>query len=155
MASYVKNTSISDSEGSSCGSDQDYEPFNGSRIGTRNRRQSKTIAENENIPNGVSQWNFKKSMDGAEKRPKRQPKCFSRNALMARENRLKKKMYIENLEREVLCLKADNKKMNGVVENQSFLIAELRKEIKYLKSVLANSADISRLIRNINQNTGR
>lgn len=148
MASY-ENTNISDTEGSS--SDQDYEPYNSGR----KRRRSKMISEIEkNISNGVSQWNFKKTMEGTEKRPKRQPKCFSRNALMARENRLKKKMYIENLEREVLCLKADNKKMNGVVENQSFLIAELRKEIKYLKSVLANSADISRLIRNINQNTG-
>lgn len=90
----------------------------------------------------------------SSRRPTRQPKCFSKNAMMARENRLKKKMYIESLEREVAALKAENKKIASLVENQSYLIAELRKEIRYLKSILANSADISRLIRSINESTG-
>lgn len=66
-----------------------------------------------------------------KRRPTRQPKCFSKNAMMARENRLKKKMYIESLEREVAALKGENKKIASLVENQSFLIGELRKEIRY------------------------
>lgn len=89
-----------------------------------------------------------------KRRPTRQPKCFSKNAMMARENRLKKKLYIESLEKEVAALKAENKKIASLVENQSFVISELRKEIRYLKSILANSADISRLIRCINESTG-
>lgn len=91
---------------------------------------------------------------GTKRRPTRQPKCFSKNAMMARENRLKKKMYIESLEKEVAALKAENKKIASLLENQSFLISDLRKEIRYLKSILANSADISKLIRSIHQNTG-
>lgn len=89
-----------------------------------------------------------------KRRPTRQPKCFTKNAMMARENRLKKKIYIESLEREVAALKNENKKIASLVENQSFLIGELRKEIRYLKSILANSADISRLIRSIHESTG-
>lgn len=89
-----------------------------------------------------------------KRRPTRQPKCFTKNAMMARENRLKKKIYIESLEREVAALKTENKKIASLVENQSFLIGELRKEIRYLKSILANSADISRLIRSIHESTG-
>lgn len=94
------------------------------------------------------------SSTGSKRRPTRQPKCFTKNAMMARENRLKKKMYIESLEKEVAALKTENKKIASLVENQSFLISELRKEIRYLKSILANSADISRLIRSIHENTG-
>lgn len=90
----------------------------------------------------------------SKRRPTRQPKCFTKNAMMARENRLKKKMYIESLEKEVAALKTENKKIASLVENQSFLISELRKEIRYLKSILANSADISRLIRSIHESTG-
>lgn len=94
------------------------------------------------------------SSANTKRRPTRQPKCFSKNAMMARENRLKKKLYIESLEKEVAALKAENKKIASLVENQSFLISELKKEIRYLKSILANSADISRLIRSIHENTG-
>lgn len=84
----------------------------------------------------------------------RKPKCFSKNALLARENRLKKKAYLAQLESSVESLKKENKKLSTVVDDQSYLIAELKKEMKYLKSVIANSSDISRLIRNINQSSG-
>lgn len=84
----------------------------------------------------------------------RKPKCFSKNALLARENRLRKKMYLAQLESNVESLRSDNKKLSAFVNNQSDLIAELKKEVKYLKSVIVNSKDISRLIRNINQSSG-
>lgn len=148
MATYGKrHRNISESaEGSSS---DEYEPYRSPRLARKKIRM--TDGANSNI----SPWNTNKTMEGCvEKKPKRQPKCFSRNALMARENRLKKKIYIENLEKEVAYLKNENKKMSGVMENQSFLISELRKEIKYLKSVLANSPDISKLIKCIQHNTG-
>lgn len=87
------------------------------------------------------------------RRPTRTPKSFSRNALIARENRLKKKLYMEKLEKEVSALKMDNKKLNTIVDNQSMLIGDLKKQVKYLKSVISNSPDISKLLCNI-QNTG-
>lgn len=84
----------------------------------------------------------------------KQGKWLSKNAIMARENRLKKKLYMTNLETEVNKLKTENNKYSKVVENQSLLITDLRKQVRYLKSVIANSSDISKLIRNIHQSTG-
>ncbi|XP_060526383.1 uncharacterized protein LOC132702007 [Cylas formicarius] len=88
------------------------------------------------------------------RKPTRTPKCFSKNALMARENRLKKKMYITNLEDQVSSLNLENKKLSALVDNQSQIISDLRREVRYLKSVISNSDGLGNLIRNINTNTG-
>lgn len=90
----------------------------------------------------------------SQNRPKRKPSSFSKNALMARENRLRKKIYVSNLERTVANLRKDNKKLSLITDNQSSLILNLQKEVKYLKSVIANSNDISTLIQNIHQSSG-
>lgn len=86
--------------------------------------------------------------------PTRQPKCFTKNAVMARQNRLRKKKYVQDLESQVSKLKHENKSLSSILNNQSKLIVELRRELKYTKSVLANSSDISKLLRLINNNTG-
>ncbi|KAI4459615.1 bzip transcription factor [Holotrichia oblita] len=86
--------------------------------------------------------------------PTRQPKCFTKNAVMARQNRLRKKKYMQDLESQVSKLKHENKSLSSILNNQSKLIVELRRELKYTKSVLANSSDISKLLRLINNNTG-
>ncbi|KAF2899883.1 hypothetical protein ILUMI_06303 [Ignelater luminosus] len=80
-------------------------------------------------------------------------KCTNKNALMARENRKRKKLYVQNLENEVTKLRDGKRKLNSVLHNQSLIISELQKEIKYLKSVLANSSDISNLVKNIRNST--
>lgn len=72
---------------------------------------------------------------------------------MARENRLKKKMYVTNLEDKVAGLKSENKKLSDLVASQSNTINECQKQVKYLQSVIANSEDIRKLIRTINVNT--
>ncbi|CAG9815736.1 unnamed protein product [Phaedon cochleariae] len=84
----------------------------------------------------------------------RKPKCFSKNALMARENRLKKKLYVMKLEKEVSSLKVENKSITSVIHRQSQLLTDLKKEVKYLRSVIANSKDIGNLIKSINRSTG-
>lgn len=86
--------------------------------------------------------------------PTRKPTCNSKNALMARENRLKKKMYVENLEGKIDALNENNKDLKKVINRQEFLIRSLRKEVKYLKSVLANSNDILKVLKSINASTG-
>ncbi|XP_028149008.1 CREB/ATF bZIP transcription factor isoform X2 [Diabrotica virgifera virgifera] len=83
----------------------------------------------------------------------RKPRCLSKNAQMARENRLRKKLYVNKLEKEVMALRNDNKKLNSILKNQSSIIKELKQEKKYLSSVIANSADIKSLIRNIHTST--
>lgn len=94
------------------------------------------------------------SCNGYRRNPTRKPKVFSKNAMMARENRLKKKLYLESLENDLTKAREENKKLSTVVDNQSFLIADLKKQIKYLKSVVANSNDLGKLIRNIHHSTG-
>ncbi|XP_066151209.1 CREB/ATF bZIP transcription factor-like isoform X2 [Euwallacea fornicatus] len=84
------------------------------------------------------------------RKPTRTPKCFSKNALMARENRLKKKMYINSLEQQLSVLRNENKKLSDNVNSQASTIEELRNEVKYLKSILANSEGIGKLIKAIN-----
>lgn len=102
------------------------------------------------ISNNISDFQQAKP----NRKPTRTPKCFTKNALMARENRLKKKMYINSLETQVACLKSDNKKLVHTVDSQAITIDELKKEVKYLKSILANSEGIGKLIRAINSSTG-
>ncbi|KAJ8918165.1 hypothetical protein NQ315_011623 [Exocentrus adspersus] len=96
----------------------------------------------------------KHSIKRSSSRTSRKPKCFTKNALLARENRLKKKIYITNLENDVASLRNENKKLSKIVDNQSYLITDLKKQLRYFKSVVANSSDISKLIRSIHQNTG-
>jgi hypothetical protein len=84
-----------------------------------------------------------------DQRPKNKNKRLSKNAIMARENRLKKKLYVSNLEKEVAKLRHDNGNFTKVIENQSLLLPDLKKEIKYLKSVIANSTDIGHLIKSV------
>ncbi|XP_023311008.1 uncharacterized protein LOC108917767 [Anoplophora glabripennis] len=117
-------------------------------------KRMKYVYDNEGTTSEEESCEDVDYMPNNKSRAGRKPKCFSKNALLARENRLKKKIYITNLENDVTSLKKENKKLASVVDNQSFLIADLKRQLRYFKSVVANSSDISTLIRNIHQNTG-
>lgn len=80
---------------------------------------------------------------------KRKPKCDSKNAVMARMNRERKKKYVESLEGNVESLKESNSKLLAQVNEQKEEISSLKNEIKYLKSVLSNSKEIGVLLRRI------
>ncbi|KAK3914872.1 CREB/ATF bZIP transcription factor [Frankliniella fusca] len=84
----------------------------------------------------------------------KRPKCFSRNAVLARQNRLKKKKYIEDLENELLALRRENSKLKMSLDGYSKDVQLVRKENKYLRNVLANNKEISHLLRSINVNCG-
>jgi hypothetical protein len=86
-------------------------------------------------------------------RGKKRPKCSSKNAIMARMNRLKKKYFVESLQKDVVRLSEENTKLKQTLEDQSSLVSSLRKEVHYLKGVLANNKEISMLLKSI-QNTG-
>lgn len=134
---------VSTSDEESC-EDTDYVPhIKVSRRSTRNCKYSTVLPD------------FQNEHSNKNCNPRgRKPKCFTKNALLARENRLKKKIYIENLENDVTSLRTENKTLTTVVDNQSFLITDLKKQLKYFKSIIANSSDISKLVRNIHQSTG-
>ncbi|XP_045461972.1 uncharacterized protein LOC123672052 isoform X1 [Harmonia axyridis] len=85
---------------------------------------------------------------------RRKPKCFSKNAQMARQNRLKKKIHLAKLEKKVEILKKEKNDLNNIIHAQSNKLSELKKEVRYLKGVLVNSSDIRTLVRNIHESTG-
>ncbi|PNF19645.1 hypothetical protein B7P43_G18136 [Cryptotermes secundus] len=72
---------------------------------------------------------------------------------MARISRLKKKNFLEYLENQVARLTEENARLKQINEGQSSVVCSLRKEVHYLKAVLANNKDISMLIKSIH-NTG-
>lgn len=82
---------------------------------------------------------------GPSKRP-----CLNRNALMARENRLKKKAYLEKIENKLSFYQKENKNLVNIIKRQSIDIKRLNGEVAYLKSVLNNNTSITALLKTIN-----
>ncbi|XP_077289350.1 uncharacterized protein LOC143913442 [Arctopsyche grandis] len=90
------------------------------------------------------------SEGGAEARGQsRRPLCRSKNALLARENRRKKKAYVDGLEATISTLKRDSKKLRTLLGTQATYINELHSEIKYLRATLANADEIGCLVRKL------
>ncbi|PBC32504.1 hypothetical protein APICC_07421 [Apis cerana cerana] len=82
---------------------------------------------------------------GPSKRP-----CLNRNALMARENRLRKKAYLEKIENKLSFYQQENKNLVNIIKKQGIDIKRLSGEVAYLKSVLNNNTSITTLLRTIN-----
>lgn len=78
---------------------------------------------------------------------------LSKNALLARENRLKKKRYINGLEENLSAAKKENQYLVDKLKEKDSTIDELQKEILYFKSILANVQEISGLIKTIKQDS--
>lgn len=72
-----------------------------------------------------------------------------KNAIAARENRQKKKKYVEGLENDVKKLQEDNRTLKTRNERMTTMIRKLSDEVKYLRSVLANESTISLLIKSV------
>lgn len=86
-----------------------------------------------------------------ERRPTRVPnlKIQNRNALMARENRKRKKELMENLEKDVDVLHDKNKRLHKIIKTQDSQMKKLNKEINYLKSVLKNHTEIVQILKSL------
>uniref|UniRef100_A0A1L8DD43 BZIP domain-containing protein n=1 Tax=Nyssomyia neivai TaxID=330878 RepID=A0A1L8DD43_9DIPT len=99
-----------------------------------------------------------KSVRGKEVKAHRQPtrrpdpNVFNRNALMARENRKRKKELMEQLEREVIELREKSKKLHWNLARKTAVIKNLKHERKYFQSVIANQTEIVKLLRTLNTN---
>lgn len=76
---------------------------------------------------------------------------LSKNALLARENRLKKKRYINGLEENLSVAKKENQSLTEQLKEKDDTIEKLQKEVEYFKSILANVQEISSLINTIKQ----
>lgn len=115
--------SYNDSNGSYIDTDEDceYQP---------NTKRARTIA---NVSN-----------NGITRRPTRVPnlKIQNRNALLARENRKRKKEMMDSLEKTVSDLQYQNKKLLKMVKVKDSQTLKMEQEIRYLKSVITNRTEI-------------
>lgn len=87
---------------------------------------------------------------GPSKRP-----CLNRNALMARENRQRKKEYIERIENRLQACQKDNMELSTTIKQQNIEIKRLTSEVSYLKTVLNNKSRISALLQAMNESLQR
>lgn len=77
-----------------------------------------------------------------------------KNAENARENRKRKKMYIEGLEKEVAQLRNEKDVLTRKTATLEEKTDELQNEVDYLKSILANQSMLSKLITNVSKTPG-
>ncbi|XP_055321853.1 uncharacterized protein LOC129577962 [Sitodiplosis mosellana] len=80
------------------------------------------------------------------------PKVSNRNAIMARENRRKKKEHMEVLQKTVDDTQNENKKLKKMLSIRNSTISKLTQESLYLRSILANKTEIMSLLRCIQGN---
>jgi len=81
-----------------------------------------------------------------------EPKCVEKNrknAEAARQNRQKKKKYLESLEHERISMKAENVVLKTKCRELQENVKKLNEEVAYLKSVLENQSTLASLIQNI------
>lgn len=98
-----------------------------------------------------------KSKSGAEISCQVDPKdgsTLSKTALYSRENRLKRKAYVKNLETSVEDLTVENRFLKKESVAMKRTIKVLRDEVSYLKSVIANESTLTSLLRNIGDTPG-
>ena len=77
-----------------------------------------------------------------------------KNAEAARQNRMKKKKYVEDLEKEKTGLKTENVVLKTKCGELEATVRRLTAEVRYLRSVLANESTLSSLIQNIPDTPG-
>lgn len=72
-----------------------------------------------------------------------------KNAIAARANRQKKKEYVNKLEEQVESLAAENKSLFERCRGLEGHVSDLKQEVVYLKSVLANQSSLSSILRGL------
>lgn len=143
-------------------SDEEYRPKT-SNVGKRcakassSRQTSTTAAAAGNRLQTYRKPSMSSSTDGnkpIERQPTRRPnpKVFNRNALMARENRRRKKEHLAVLERDMDVFRSENQTLRKTVKSQTSLVEKLKQERLYLKSVIANQTEIMTLLKTIQGN---
>lgn len=121
------------------------------RLKTSSRDVSASFRKSASSVNTIDAKPSKTNLSSIERMPTRRPnpKICNRNAVMARENRRKKKEYLENLQRDVDTFQTENKKLRKLLNIRNNMITKLSNESVYLKSVLANKTEIMALLKSI------
>lgn len=89
-----------------------------------------------------------KKRNGEERLPTRRPdpNVYNRNALLARENRRKKKVYLETIEKELQDARKANRTLLKALKRQLKIARRLEQKNKYIQSIFANRSDILSVI---------
>lgn len=133
MAEYVEESSSEDDRNDARDEDFDVSSSGRSLPGRQDSVASNASSESRRRGRGVS------------KRP-----CLNRNALMARENRQRKKEYLEKIENKLSFYRQENKNLTNVIKRQDIDLKRLRAEVSYLRNVLNNSSSITTLLKSMN-----
>lgn len=91
--------------------------------------------------------------ESSSKTRRRGSKCESKNAVMARLNRLKKKKYVADLEDRNAKLEAENGFLKKALAKRVKEVSSLKKESINLRSVIKNSTEIGSLLQCVQRNT--
>jgi len=86
---------------------------------------------------------------GTSSRPRRLPTSNSKNAVAARMNRIKQKQYVKDLELKMSKLKREIKDVKRELREREKKWASSRRQVSYLRGMIANSHQIGQLLRNI------
>lgn len=86
---------------------------------------------------------------GRSSRPRRLPTSNSKNAVAARINRMKQKQYVKDLEQKMSRLKREIRGVKRELKEREEKWASSRRQVAYLRGMIANSHQIGSLLRNI------
>lgn len=105
---------------------------------------------------GVAPGTKEEKIPKVERNPTRRPnpKIVNRNAVMARENRMRKKQHVENLEREIARLKEERERDRKALRKAGKEVRMLTQERDHLKAVIANKSGIMAVLRAVREGTG-
>lgn len=117
-----------------------------------NNSENSVVAETRRVTKPNAQSGIKQQI--SEEDDKAVAARNRKNAIAARENRQKKKKYVEGLENDVTKLKEENKTLKTRNESMATMIRKLSDEVKYLRSVLANESTISLLLKSVASTPG-
>lgn len=92
------------------------------------------------------------NVSSTQRKPTRvpDPSVKNRNALLARENRQRKKMEMQELETKVAQLQDQNRKLHKLMKSKDDKVTKMEFEVKYLRAILNNSKEIASVIKSIN-----
>ncbi|XP_012939433.1 uncharacterized protein LOC106012118 [Aplysia californica] len=90
----------------------------------------------------------------SERRPYSLGDSSSKNAIAARENRIKKKQYVSGLEEKVSKMEVENKSLRQECVKNRDLLSSLQEEVDYYRSVISNQTTLSAVLKNVLKTPG-
>lgn len=133
-------------------SDDEYIPYH--RISSSPRKRMQTSDEHHNVKRRKNSSGSSTPDNRIERLPTRRPDptVQNRNALMARENRRRKKEHVKVLEDQLERKAKEIRCLRKILKQKDRTVKKLEHETLYLRSTIANKTDIMSLLKTIRGN---